>query len=300
MSASLTPEGLVSPIVQGKLGFDGVNLAVTIEKSIDKNSRQMLDGRFDLCEMSLATFVKARTEGMPIIGLPVFTGRRFLQPLVLCSRAAQISSMSELAGKRIGLPQFWMTSSVWHRGILQELYGISQERVNWTTTAAERLKINWPKKVTVQQMAVAGGPTELLISGEVDCVMMPKIGQTPPDWIVPVDDVEQSQIDYYSASGVFPIMHLIVASEQLLSKHPTLAPRIMEGLRHAKSLASLEKPIPSLSAERSLILFGDDPWPIGIEPNRRSIETFLGYALDQELIARPVAAEELFVAGLSV
>jgi 4,5-dihydroxyphthalate decarboxylase len=84
----------------------------------------------------------------------------------------------------------------------------------------------------------------------------------------------------------------------MLSQQPTLAARIMKGLQQAKSLASLDKPIPSLSAERSRHLFGDDPWPIGIEPNRKSVETFLRYALDQELIARPVTVEELFVAGV--
>jgi 4,5-dihydroxyphthalate decarboxylase len=183
---------------------------------------------------------------------------------------------------------------------MQEIYGIFQDRVNWTTTATERLKIPWPKNVTVQQTTVAEGPTELLESGQVDCIMMPKIGRASPDWAIPQDDLEQAQIDYYAASGVFPIMHLVVVSERLLSKHPTLASRIMDGLRQAKSLASLENPIPSLNAEHSRALFGDDPWPIGIEPNRKSIETFLRHALDQELIVRPVAVEELFVAGLSV
>lgn len=299
VSASLTPEGLVAPIVQGKAGFDGVDLAITIEKSIDKNSRQMLDGRFDLCEMSLATFVKARTEGLPIIALPVFTGRRFLQPLVLCSSAAQIASMGELAGKRVGLPQFWMTSSVWHRGILQDSYGVSQDRVTWTTTVAERLStLTWPTNVTVRHSAVAGGPAELLANGQVDCIMMPKIDRMSSDWITPVDNVERAQIDYYAATGVFPIMHMVVASEQVLSNHPTLARRLVDGLRAAKKLASLGKPIPGLSDTRSRDLFGSDPWPIGIEPSRKSIEAFLRYALDQGMIARPVAIEDLFVAGL--
>ena len=55
LAASLTPEGLVLPIVEGKVAFDSVDLALTIQKSIDKNSRAMIEGRFELCEMSLAS-----------------------------------------------------------------------------------------------------------------------------------------------------------------------------------------------------------------------------------------------------
>jgi 4,5-dihydroxyphthalate decarboxylase len=41
--------------------------------------------------------------------------------------------------------------------------------------------------------------------------------------------------------------------------------------------------------------FGDDPWPYGVEPNRRTLEAFITYLCEQDMIARPIPVEDLFV-----
>jgi 4,5-dihydroxyphthalate decarboxylase len=293
--ASLTPEGLVLPIVEGKVAFEGVDLQLTIQKSIDKNSRAMIEGRFELCEMSLATFLKARLEGLPIVALPAFTGRRFLQPMVVARAGAGIAKIQDLAGKRVGLPQYWMTSSVWHRGILEEAYGVAQEAVEWVTTARERLdSLGAPPGVTVHNEPDPDGPFALLERGEVDCVMMPKLTRSAPGWTSPFADLAQAQIDYYKTARIFPVMHLVVMSATVAERHPDLALRLMAGFTEAKRQAHAEPPIPGLAAVESQALLGADPYPYGLEANRATLETFLRYAQRQGLIAEPVAIETLF------
>ena len=49
------------------------------------------------------------------------------------------------------------------------------------------------------------------------------------------------------------------------------------------------------NAERALELMGADFWPYGIDANRRTLETFLGWAFEQGVCARRLTAEELFV-----
>lgn len=39
---------------------------------------------------------------------------------------------------------------------------------------------------------------------------------------------------------------------------------------------------------------GPDPWPSGIKANRANLEDFVRYSLDQGLIDRAVAVEEMF------
>lgn len=41
-------------------------------------------------------------------------------------------------------------------------------------------------------------------------------------------------------------------------------------------------------------LMGEDFWPYGVEPNRKTIETFLRYAREQGLTPRPLNPEDLF------
>ena len=42
-------------------------------------------------------------------------------------------------------------------------------------------------------------------------------------------------------------------------------------------------------------MFGGDPWPYGIEPNRPTLEALVQYMAEQHLIAQPLPVDGLFV-----
>jgi 4,5-dihydroxyphthalate decarboxylase len=54
--------------------------------------------------------------------------------------------------------------------------------------------------------------------------------------------------------------------------------------------------LPWMTAELDEIeeVFGGDPWPYGIEPNRHVLEALVQYVVDQSLIAAPVPVDDLF------
>ncbi|TAK08796.1 hypothetical protein EPO44_02075 [bacterium] len=41
-------------------------------------------------------------------------------------------------------------------------------------------------------------------------------------------------------------------------------------------------------------LLGEDPWPYGVKKNRANLERFMGYSLNQGLMEKKLAVEELF------
>jgi 4,5-dihydroxyphthalate decarboxylase len=45
-------------------------------------------------------------------------------------------------------------------------------------------------------------------------------------------------------------------------------------------------------------VFGGDPWPYGVEPNRVTLEALVTYLYEQHMIARKVPIEELFAPTL--
>ena len=47
-------------------------------------------------------------------------------------------------------------------------------------------------------------------------------------------------------------------------------------------------------SDRMKALFGDDFWPYGLEPNRRTLEAFLRFAHEQGVCHRALEPEELF------
>lgn len=286
LTASLTPGHLTLPIIEGAAPIEDVELDIETETSVDKNSRKMLTGQFDIAEMSFATFIRARLDGFPIIALPIFTGRRFVQPAILCAPGSGITNPRGLAGKSVGLPQFWMTSSVWHRGILAEHYGVPAREVRWVTTAAERLiSLTLPEDLDIAHMPEIGGIPGLL-GGKagVDCVMLPKAPGEAPGWFSPFNDLTRAQADYYAATGIFPIMHLVVMSSVLATTDPGLPARIIAAFDASKRRAARAKPIEGLDDAETARLFGADPWAYGIEENRTSLLVFLDYARAQGLL----------------
>ena len=42
-------------------------------------------------------------------------------------------------------------------------------------------------------------------------------------------------------------------------------------------------------------VFGPDPWPYGVESNRKTLEALVTYLAEQSLIANPIAVDDLFV-----
>jgi 4,5-dihydroxyphthalate decarboxylase len=42
-------------------------------------------------------------------------------------------------------------------------------------------------------------------------------------------------------------------------------------------------------------VFGGDPWPYGVEPNRPTLEALVRYLAEQGVIAKPPRVDDLFV-----
>jgi 4,5-dihydroxyphthalate decarboxylase len=42
-------------------------------------------------------------------------------------------------------------------------------------------------------------------------------------------------------------------------------------------------------------IFGADPWPYGVEPNRKTLEALVTYLAEQHLIAKPIPVDDLFL-----
>jgi 4,5-dihydroxyphthalate decarboxylase len=307
ITLSAIPAALTMPVLDGTAALEGLDINPFKAQSVDRNSRQMLDQQFDVAEMSFATFLKAKEDGLPLIGLPIFTGRRFLQPCISFSGRAGIASPSELSKRKVGLPQYWMTSSVWHRGLLLHEYGVKAEDIYWQTTTRERLAtLQFPPGVNVEtKESDLQGLRNMLIAGEVDAVLSPR-PVNPQDIksgvAVPSGDMIDIQRDYYQRTKILPIMHFVVMRQGLEAEYPGLAKRIYNSFAQAKDLAysgaytamPLESPIHGETFEQSKDFFNGDPWPYGLEKNNYVLEVFLEYAYEQGLVKRRFKVEELF------
>jgi 4,5-dihydroxyphthalate decarboxylase len=146
----------------------------------------------------------------------------------------------------------------------------------------------------------------MLVAGELDAVLSARppaaFGEGKLARLYP--DYRAAEEAYFRKTGVFPIMHVVALRGEVLERDPWVAMNLVKAFEEAKrrSLARFADVTASHAplawtgdyvAELRRV-FGDDPFPYGLEPNRRTLEAFLQFAFEQGVCHRKLAPEELF------
>src|SRR5215813_13888716 len=97
------------------LDFDDVKVPSTAFKPLVR------EGKYDLGELAITTYLLAKTFSKPYVLIPATVmARGTITP-------------KDLHGKRVGVRAYSVTTGVWVRGMLQELYDVDFKRINWVT-----------------------------------------------------------------------------------------------------------------------------------------------------------------------
>src|SRR5207247_979196 len=148
--------------------------------------------------------------------------------------------LSEIKGRTVGLPQYWMSSSVWQRGMLQHDYGVAATDVTWVSYQPERGNLPPPPGVELRFDSSGRDARELLRAGEIDVSL--STGGGP---MGSLDDVARpvfpdrggAEREYFQRTGIFPILHVTVMKEEAAEREPWLAGSLCEAYERAKKLA---------------------------------------------------------------
>jgi len=267
---------------------------------------------FDASEMSLSSYIIARSLGKPLIAIPVFPLRVFRHSYILVNENSGIRVPRDLEGKRIGLAEFQQTATVWVRGILQHEHGVRLEMIDWFAWSRQsRMEIEIPKRYNLKQIPHGKKPDEMLQTGELDAMIcstiFPSLINDNTSTRRLFENYQEEEISYYRKTGVFPIMHTVVINEELFKQYPWIAVSLYKGFQAAKELAyerlkdvsrsriSLVWYEETLRQQRSIL--GQDPWAYGLGKNEKTIETFVGYLAEQGLITQKMSLESYFASN---
>ncbi len=273
--------------------------------------RMLNDFDFDASELSLSSYLIARSMGKPLIAIPVFPARTFRHSYVFVNKHSGINEPIDLVGKRVGVADFQQTATVWMRGILQHEYNVPLEKIQWFTWARTRMEIGLPKNYSIEPIPPGKDPEEMFKRGELDAVILAALFPSLLNGTGEArrlfenyKDVEQS---YFTKTKIFPIMHTVAMREELWKEQPWIAVSLLKAFQQAKEIAyerlvDLNAYKISLIWMRELVseqmaLVGNDPWVYGFEKNRHVLETIAGYLYDQGLINKPLDVESVFAAN---
>jgi 4,5-dihydroxyphthalate decarboxylase len=304
------------PLYTKEVQADGIDINFL---AID-NPREIFDRmsgalEFDASEMSSSEFVARHAAGdCPFVALPVFPSRVFRHGFIAVNAQA-VRSPADLAGQRIGVPLYAMTAAIFIRGLLQHEFGVDLSRVHWIEGAMNEAKphghptrLELAKAVSIEANTSGKSLSDLIEAGEIAATIgasLPAATSRNPDIRRLFADHREREKDYYRRTRIFPIMHLIVVRRDIYEQHPFVATSLYRAFCQAKDLArqkmrhpgTLRYMLPWMGSEIEEIdeVFGGDPWPYGVEPNRATLEALVQYSAEQGLIASPVPVEKLFV-----
>ena len=298
----------------GMVRPEGIDLTyVAIQSPPEIFARMVANEAFDVSEMSCAHALIHRGRGtFPFVSIPVFPSRMFRHGYIFVNTTARIRTPQDLEGKRIGVPEYSQTAAVWIRGLLQHEYGVRLETIRWVSGG-----VNAPGRPDVLVNRPAGVPiarvqdrtlNDLLVQGEIDAL----IGARRPDALGKdprvarlFPDYRELEREYYRKTRIFPIMHTVVIREALYREQRWIAESLYKAFTEAKAWcqaqmrfsSALRYTVPWLQAdlEEMAEVFGPDPWPYGLEANRHVLSTLVAYLVEQHLLPKPIALEELFV-----
>lgn len=296
-------------LMSGRHQASGLDLRWHYVDPPNRLFRQVLKSpKYDVTELSLSSYTMMREQGWRAYkAFPIFTSRRFRHSALFVRAGSKLVSGEQLKGRRVGVPDFHMTAAVWIRGILQEESGVRPEDIHWFTGRVERVRLPRAVADTVEYVGKETRLFDWLLEEKLDAVIYAHLATPPvPEGSVRClfpDAVEREKA-YFRKHGILPIMHLMALKEEHLEKGLGIARKVERVLRKEKEsffkrldLVCSAGVLPWFSeyVAGTAGILGRDPWPHGIEANRKGLEKFLDYSMAQGLISRRPNLRELFI-----
>ena len=302
-------------LLDARIRPDGIDLNY-LNIPVEETFFRMLRHReFDVAEMSLSSYVLSLFQpDAPFIAIPVFPSRCFRHSCIYVHAASGIRQPTDLIGKRVGTPEYQMTAAVWIRGTLADDYAVPVDSVIYYTGGEEepgrpeKLPLALPATIRVERIGPERTLSSMIADGDIDALYTARMpssfrrGQTSVTRLF--EDFATTERDYFRRTGIFPIMHTVVIRREVYERNRWIAQSVFKAFRAAQQetyedfaqTAALKTMLPWLPAhlEATRREMGDDFWPYGLEPNRRTLATFLRYSHEQGLARQLLQPEQLF------
>jgi 4,5-dihydroxyphthalate decarboxylase len=304
----------VRDLSMGPVEPEGIDLTCLTLQIEEMFHRFINFSEFDISEISSGKYTSMISQGDDrFVGLPVFPSRVFRQSSLYVRPDGPVKRPEDLAGRKIGLPEWGQSAAVYSRGWIQHDVGIPLGDIEWLQGGVnmagrkEKVALKLPAGIKLTPRPDKS-LTQLLLDGEIDAILTahpPELVEHGDPRIVRLyEDYQPVEEEYYRRTGIWPIMHLYAIRRPVFEANPWVAMSMVKALTEAKDramtrildLTACRAPFAWCydAAAKAKALFGDDFYPYGIEKNRKTLEAFLQYGYEQGLFHRHLTPEEMF------
>jgi 4,5-dihydroxyphthalate decarboxylase len=317
----------VEPLMNGTVKADGIEIIPTYSHPSETFWRQLKFQEFQVAEMSMSSYLIARSRGADMIALPVFPSRRFFHAEQSYHVDSGIKEPADLNGKRIGVGEYQQTAALWARGVLEHDFGVSQYNVHWYMERTDELShggatgFTPPPGISFHRIPPEKSLATMLVNHEIDVAPIAghltravnvidrstHIRGGEGDWskVQPLfpDEIGEAK-RFVAEHGFVPVNHTYIIRGDVYREQSGIAVKLYKAFITAKEqmTETLLERIPEalqfapeyLAMTRSIL--GDDPFPYGLKANQAMLDTIISYSHEQGLTPRKMNLEELFAA----
>ncbi len=319
LSLAITSNPRTWPLIDGRVKVDGVDFTKTVMGPAEMFWRQLGFAEFDVSEMSMSEMMMIRARGDDrVIGIPVFTTRRFYHTGIFVRKDAKIDKPADLKGKRIGVPEYIQTSALWTRGILENEFGVAPKDMTFfmerlpARSHAGAIGFQTPPGVTINRIPPEKSIGSMLTSGEIDACMSYNRHsdvidrstvdlENHPDIRPLFPDSAAEAVRYYKATGIHPINHGMVVKRAVFERDPWIVLNIIKAFNQASDITDAERREHAAYHLDTGLVPPDYRKAMatrlvkhGVTANRKVLDTVAKYSNQQGLTPRVMTMEELF------
>jgi 4,5-dihydroxyphthalate decarboxylase len=237
--------------------------------------------KYDAGELAIGTFLEARSYGKPVTLLPAVVMGRFQHSHALRATARGAFGPGDIEGRRIGIRSYTQTTGIWVRGIFKHEYGVDLNKVTWVCNDDGHLA-EFKDPPNVERTPADGKKVDqMLLDAEIDGAILGSDIVDDPRVAHLIPNPKDAALAWHRKYNTIPVNHLFCVDTALADARPDVVAEIFRMLKETKAAMA---PSPD----------GIDFHPFGFEALRRPLEMVTQYAVEQNIIPRPFAVEELF------
>lgn len=301
------------PLIDGDVEIEGVDPTILTLPTPERHRRMLKYAEFDVCELSLGSYLASVGQEYPFTAIPVFPYRRFRHGYYFVNTDAGIDDPADLEGARVGIRRWQNTAGVWMRGIAEEYHGVDTTTIEWHVDDEDEIPVDLPSQYDVTRVPDGENINDLLVAGDLDAIMYPgrptAFQEGHPDVGLLFPDYTAVDRDYYRDTGLFPLMHVIAIRDEIVDEHPWVPTSVRKAFaaanRHAiddvarllerSSLTWAQDQLDERTARYDVLATERELWSYDFADVRSELEAFIDYGVRDGLLAEPVDPRDLFI-----
>lgn len=236
--------------------------------------------KYDVAELAIVTYLQARAHGKALVLLPAVMVGALPHPFLVYNAERGRIAPGDLAGKRVGIRAYSVTTAAWVRGVLQNDHGVDLDKIRWVTFEDPHVA-EYSDPPTATRAPAGKTMVPMLLDGELDAAVVggPDLKDTRLQPVIANPDGAAAA--WCKKSGALPINHMLVVKESLAQANPAAVKEVFRLARESKQ---------AMAGGAGAL----DPLQFGLANIRRSLELIVDYSAQQGLIPNRIPVDQLF------